>query len=107
MTSDLDIHRAANELIEQHGLKGASDYSADRIKMLMDVQDDDGVAVWRRIMGAGHSLIQPGCDASEHGTSFCPPFFGKPKNVPPFRFATSRMRIGNRFVAYPEIKPIP
>jgi len=52
MTADTDIHRAANELIEQRGLKGASDYAADRIKMLMDVQDHDGVAVWRRIRAA-------------------------------------------------------
>ena len=52
MTADLDIHRAAKELIEQHGLKGASDYAADRFKMLMDVQDHDGVAVWRRIRAA-------------------------------------------------------
>ncbi len=52
MTSDLDIHRVANELIEQHGLKGVSDYSAYRIKTLMDVQDHDGVAIWRRIRAA-------------------------------------------------------
>ena len=52
MTHDHDIHRAANELIEQHSLKGASDYAADRIKMLMEVQDHDGVAVWRQIRAA-------------------------------------------------------
>ena len=52
MTSNLDIHRTAKELIEQRGLKGASDYAADRIKMLMDVQDHDGVAVWRQIRAA-------------------------------------------------------
>ena len=52
MTSDIDIHRAASELIKQHGLKGASDYAADRIKMLMDFQDHDGVAVWRKIRAA-------------------------------------------------------
>ena len=36
MTSDLDIYRAANELIEQHGLKGASDHAADRVLHLSD-----------------------------------------------------------------------
>ncbi|MDA1029791.1 MAG: hypothetical protein O3B41_12165 [Bacteroidetes bacterium] len=49
---DLDIYRAANELIKQHGLKGASDYAADRIKMLLDFQGHDGVAVWRKIRSA-------------------------------------------------------
>jgi hypothetical protein len=48
----LDIHRTAKELIKQHGLKGASDYSADRIKRLIDFHDHDGVAVWRRIRAA-------------------------------------------------------
>ena len=50
--SDLDIYRTAEELIKQHGLKGASDYSADRIKTLGDFHDHDGVAVWRKIRGA-------------------------------------------------------
>ncbi len=52
MTSDLDIYRTANELIQQHGLKGASDYAADRIATLTDFQDHDGVAVWRKIRAA-------------------------------------------------------
>ena len=52
MTADTDILRAANELIEQHGLKSASDYAADRIKTLGDFQDHDGVAVWRQIRAA-------------------------------------------------------
>jgi hypothetical protein len=52
MTSNIDIYQTANELIKQHGLKGASDFAADRIKRLMDFQDDDGVAVWRKIRGA-------------------------------------------------------
>ena len=52
MTSNPDIHRAASELIKERGLKGASDYSADRIKMLGDFQDHDGVAVWRKIRAA-------------------------------------------------------
>lgn len=52
MTSDLDIYRAAKELIKQHGLKGASDYAADKIKALEDFQDYNGVAVWRKIRAA-------------------------------------------------------
>jgi len=42
MTSNLDIYRAANELIEKHGLKGASDHAADRIAELMERGDLDG-----------------------------------------------------------------
>ncbi len=52
MTSDLDIHRTANELIKERGLKGASDFAADRIARLTDMQDHDGVAVWRQIRAA-------------------------------------------------------
>jgi hypothetical protein len=52
ITSDTDIYLAANELIKEHGLKGAADYSADRIATLMELKDDAGVAVWRRIRGA-------------------------------------------------------
>ncbi len=44
MTSDEDIYRAANELIKQRGLKGASVYAAGRIATLTDVKDMDGVA---------------------------------------------------------------
>lgn len=52
MTTNLDIYRTANELIKQHGLKGASDYAADRIATLTDFQDHDGVAIWRKIRAA-------------------------------------------------------
>ena len=52
VTSNLDIYRTAKELIKQHGLKGASDYAADRIARLLDLQDHAGVVVWRKIRGA-------------------------------------------------------
>ncbi len=52
MTANLDIHRAASELVKERGLKGASDYAADRIATLTDFHDHDGVAVWRKIRGA-------------------------------------------------------
>ena len=39
MTSDRDIYRAAKLLIDQHGLKGASDYASDRIAALRDKGD--------------------------------------------------------------------
>ncbi len=49
MTSELDIYRAANELIEQHGLKGASDHAADRIAELTERGDLDGAGAWCQI----------------------------------------------------------
>ncbi len=52
MTSDIDTYRAANELIKELGLKGASDYAADRIHTLLELRDQDGANVWRRIRAA-------------------------------------------------------
>ena len=52
MTSDLDIYRSAKVLIEQHGLKGASDHAADRIAELMEHGDTDGAFAWRKIRAA-------------------------------------------------------
>ncbi len=52
MTSDLDIYRSANELIKERGLKGASDYVADRIHTLLELGDQHGANVWRRIRAA-------------------------------------------------------
>ena len=53
MTSDLDIfYRAANELIEKHGPKGALDHAADRIAFLTERGEQGGVASWRKIRAA-------------------------------------------------------
>jgi hypothetical protein len=52
MTSDLDTYRAAKLLIDQHGLKGASDHAADRISTLRDKGDDEGARAWGRIRAA-------------------------------------------------------
>ena len=49
MTSDLDIYRAAQLLIEQLGLKGASDHAADRIAELTERGDLDGAGAWCQI----------------------------------------------------------
>ena len=48
MTSDLDIYRSANELIEQHG-EDAPILVAMRADELMEAGDMEGVAVWKRI----------------------------------------------------------
>ncbi len=56
MTSKIDIYRTAQELINQRGLKGASDHAADRIAELTERGDMDGAAAWRNIRAAivGH-----------------------------------------------------
>ena len=55
MVDDLDIHRAANDLIEQHGDAAAS-HAAMRADELMVTSDMDGAAVWRRILKAVKEL---------------------------------------------------
>lgn len=52
MTSDLDVYRSAQTLIEQRGLKGASDHAADRIAELTERGDRDGAGAWRKIRAA-------------------------------------------------------
>ncbi len=52
MADNPDIYHAANELIKERGLKGASDYAADRIHTLLELRDHDGANVWRRIRAA-------------------------------------------------------
>ncbi len=52
MTTDLDIYRSANELIKERGLKGATDYATHRIHTLLELGDQDGANVWRRIRAA-------------------------------------------------------
>ena len=56
MTSDLDIYRAANELIKQHGDK-APIHAAMRADELLEAGDLDGKAVWVRIMKAIGELL--------------------------------------------------
>jgi len=56
MTSDLDIYRSANELIEQHG-EDAPIHAAMRADELMETGDMDGRAVWLRIVKAIEELL--------------------------------------------------
>ena len=56
MTSDLDIYRSANELIEQHG-EDAPIHAAMRADELMEIGDMDGRAVWLRIGRAIKELL--------------------------------------------------
>ncbi len=56
MTSPIDIYRAANELIEQHG-DAADIEAAMRADELMDAGDMEGEAVWLRIVKAVEELL--------------------------------------------------
>ncbi len=51
MTSDIDIYRSANKLIEQHG-EDAPILAAMRADELMETGDMDGRTVWLRIVTA-------------------------------------------------------
>ena len=56
MTSEIDIYRTANELIEQHG-EDASIHAAMRADELLEAGDMDGKAVWLRITKAIDELL--------------------------------------------------
>ncbi len=56
MTSDLDIYRSANELIEQHG-DDAPIEAAMRADEFMEAGDMEGRAVWLRIVKAIEELL--------------------------------------------------
>ncbi len=56
MTSDLDIYRSANVLIQKHG-EDAPILAAMRADQLMEAGDMDGRAVWLRIVKAVEELL--------------------------------------------------
>ncbi len=56
MTSDLDIYRAANELIKQHG-EAADIEAAMRADERLPAGDMEGRAVWLRILMAVEDLL--------------------------------------------------
>ncbi len=51
MTSDLDIYRSANVLVKRHG-QDAPIHADMRADELLDKDDLDGYAVWKRILRA-------------------------------------------------------
>ncbi len=55
MIPDLDIYRAANLLVKQHGAD-APTHAAMRADELLDKGDLDGYAVWKRIVKAVEEL---------------------------------------------------
>lgn len=57
MIPDLDIFRAANVLIDQHGADAPVE-AAMRVDALLDKGDLDGRAVWRRILAAVEEMLR-------------------------------------------------
>ncbi len=51
MTSDLDIYRSANVLIREHGEDAALE-AAQRADSMLEKDDLEGLAVWKRIVRA-------------------------------------------------------
>ena len=58
MTSDLDIYRAANLLIERHG-EEAPIHAVMRVDAMLEKGDLDGYAVWKRIVKAVDEFPYP------------------------------------------------
>ncbi len=52
VTSDLDIYRTANALINQHGDMDAEMHAAMRADELLEAGDMDGRRVWLRVLEA-------------------------------------------------------
>ena len=59
MVSDLDIFRAANVLIRQHGEDAALE-AAQRADGTLEKGDMEGAAVWKRVLKAVEELQRKG-----------------------------------------------
>ncbi len=55
MTSELDIYRTANLMVEQHGNQAELE-AAQRADQLLDNGDMEGSATWRKVIKAIHEL---------------------------------------------------
>ncbi len=56
MTSELDIYRSANVLVQHHG-QDAPIQAAMRADAMLEKGDLDGYAVWKRIVKAVEELL--------------------------------------------------
>ena len=54
--TDLNVYRAANELIEQHG-EDAPIHAGMRADELLEAGDMDGQAVWKQVLAAVDELL--------------------------------------------------
>ena len=69
MTSELDIYRTANLLLEKYGADGAGMHAAMRSDELLEAGDMDGRRVWQRVLAAVRELSSqelPGDDEAVH-----------------------------------------
>ena len=64
MTSDLDIYRSANLLVQQHG-EDAPIHAAMRADAMLETADLDGYGVWKRILRAVKELQGTGPKSGE------------------------------------------
>ena len=67
MIPDLDIFRAANLLVKQHG-EDAPIHAAMRADTMLEAGDLDGYAVWKQILRAVEELqeVEPASGAPVH-----------------------------------------
>ncbi len=56
MFPNLDIYRTANVLVKQHG-QDAPIQAAMRADAMLDKGDEDGYAVWRRVLKATEEIL--------------------------------------------------
>ncbi len=62
MIGDLDIYRAANDLIERHGEDAALE-AAMRANAMLEKGDLEGQVVWKRIVRAVEEVLQDAASA--------------------------------------------
>ena len=67
MTSDLNIYRSAQVLVKRHG-PDAPIHATMRADAMLEAGDQDGYAVWKRILRAMEELQRagPGPDIAVH-----------------------------------------
>ena len=96
MTSDLDIYRSSNLLVEQHGDE-APIHAAMRADAMLDRGDLDGQAVWLRILAAVKELLDTRCPRTSRRGFFLEPATWCRWRLRPRSTARSRLS-GDSFV---------
>ena len=64
MISDLEIYRAANQLVKRHG-EDAEFEAAKQADAMIERGDPEGLAVWKRILRAVDELLRTEPAATE------------------------------------------
>jgi hypothetical protein len=58
MTSEIDIYRTANLLVQQYGAEEAPLIAARRADALLELGDVDGQRVWKGVLKAVEELVR-------------------------------------------------